>query len=61
MMVVNFVWVQPDRSPFHSAPIALMVLWLPGASSVRDEVRFTEFAEQWRDRYPAMINTWEGS
>src|ERR687898_2600427 len=24
MMVVNFVWVQPDRSRFHSAPIALM-------------------------------------
>src|SRR5918994_2693280 len=22
MMVVNLVWVQPDRSPFHSAPIA---------------------------------------
>ena len=23
------------------------------------EARFAEFAEQWRDRYPAMIATWE--
>ncbi len=23
------------------------------------EVRFAEFAQQWRDRYPAMIDTWE--
>ncbi len=23
------------------------------------EVRFAEFAEQWRDKYPAMIDTWE--
>jgi transposase-like protein len=23
------------------------------------EGRFAEFAEQWRDRYPAMIDTWE--
>ena len=23
------------------------------------EARFDEFAEQWRDRYPAMIATWE--
>ncbi len=23
------------------------------------EVRFGEFAEQWRDKYPAMIDTWE--
>ena len=23
------------------------------------ELRFREFAEQWRDRYPAMIDTWE--
>ena len=27
MMVVNFVWVQPDRSPFHSAPIVPYVSW----------------------------------
>jgi hypothetical protein len=25
------------------------------------EARFGEFAEQWRDRYPAMISTWEQS
>jgi putative transposase len=25
------------------------------------EDRFAEFAETWRDRYPAMINTWEQS
>jgi transposase-like protein len=25
------------------------------------ESRFAEFAEAWRDRYPAMITTWEGS
>jgi transposase-like protein len=25
------------------------------------EARFAEFADTWRDRYPAMINTWEQS
>jgi len=25
------------------------------------EARFAEFADAWRDRYPAMINTWEQS
>jgi putative transposase len=25
------------------------------------EARFGEFTETWRDRYPAMINTWEQS
>jgi putative transposase len=25
------------------------------------EARFAEFAETWRDRYPAMISTWEAS
>jgi Transposase, Mutator family len=27
----------------------------------RCEARFAEFADAWRDRYPAMINTWEQS
>jgi len=25
------------------------------------QARFDEFAEQWRERYPAMIDTWERS
>jgi hypothetical protein len=56
MMVVNLVWVQPDRSPFHSAPTARCGRPLLISSSAQNYVT----RDRGFDGFGIIVDTTEG-